>query len=484
MSRAIGWQAGIGYAVVFGLVINPIQQVKAGWTGSMNGIGYGWCSVNVTSSKAGNSLSASDPTDNSPSASMPPTYGYRDNNVLPDGSSAFTVSQVLGSAGYVWQANTAGYDGDSTDNCDIECRVNITPADCAHLSMTNFSEVSTDGKCGTFTVNFAASAGTGLLLRGFEYTNGTPMSLEDLTNHSLVKFDILLLGPFTNNGCGLVIPWCAESGTNNMYFTVDGVAKSNPFTVTCRDKAFKCADPVVYPTPTTTGGCGKVQYSYDPTPDNLPLGVIAPVTVTATDQIGNKVTCTFQVDTTAKAFTVTYTNVVFGCFDSLTYPPPQITGGCGTFTYSYSPAADALVDGVPTNVTATVTDTINNISVVSHFTATRNSLTFNGFLSPIGAIGGSCVAPVATISKSVNSTIPVKFEVFCEGSPLTTGTPTLSIVSCATGSPVNGGGPPQVVADIWHFNVPAKGLTTGTYQIMVTLQDGTTVETVYVAVVK
>jgi hypothetical protein len=230
-----------------------------------------------------------------------------------------------------------------------------------------------------------------------------------------------------------------------------------------------------------------VQYSYDPPLATLPLGVIAPVTVTATDLVNGKATatatCNIQVDTRAKAFTVTYpNNVVFACGDPLTYPTPQITGGCGTFTYSYNPPADALVDGAPTPVTATVTDTINNISVVSHFTATRQGLTFNGFFAPIGSIGGSCGAPVATISKSTSSTLPVKFEVFCAGSPLDTGTPTLSIISCATGSPVNGGGPPQVVADIWHFNVPMTVLPKGTYQLNVTLQDGTTVKTVYVGV--
>ena len=482
MKRKIKWQARIGYTIILGLITTPQRTVQAGWTGAMNGVGYGWADANVTSFRLQTS-SADDAPTTSPSASIPPVP-YKANAPLPDKASLSTEVRILGMPGYIWQASTFGANGDTTDNADIEGRVTIVPADCAQLEMDSTGEISQDGMSGVITVNANATAGTGLLLRGYEYTNGVPASLDDLTNHSSLKFDVLLVGPFDlnkSNCTALVIPFTTQTGHTNMYFVSDGVAKSNPLTVGCAANpvVFGCADPVVYPVPQISGGCGGAQYTYSPTADKLPLGVVASVTVTAFDQAGDTNACSFTVDTTAKAFTATYpTNVVFACGDPLVYPTPQINGGCDAFLFSYNPPASALVPGVPTVVTATVTDTINNLSRVSQFTATRQALTFSGFFSPIGGTGGSCTTPFVTVNRGSN--IPVKFEDFCQGVPFGAGTPTLSILQCPSGTVVNGGNF-QMVQNVWHFNWDTTGLSRGAYQLIVTLQDGTT-ETVFVGV--
>src|SRR2546425_8545491 len=108
MEKSIRKFTKIGCAVVAGLVISQWQTVMAGWTGIMNGVGYGWASVNVVSS-TGKEGSISTLDKNTPAASMPTNIvnGTVDssylNSKLPNGSSIGTVSRVKGSSGYVWE---------------------------------------------------------------------------------------------------------------------------------------------------------------------------------------------------------------------------------------------------------------------------------------------------------------------------------------------------------------------------------------------
>src|SRR5712671_4221897 len=131
----------IGSAVLVGMVIGYGQLALAGWTGQMNGTGYGKASVNVTSSTA-KSNTVGTANMQSPSAAMTNTATYFAGGPLPSGASTATVARIKGSAGYVWKANTTATNGDKTDNSEIESRVNIVPADCALLTMDSSSILS------------------------------------------------------------------------------------------------------------------------------------------------------------------------------------------------------------------------------------------------------------------------------------------------------------------------------------------------------
>src|SRR5262249_50788975 len=95
------------------------QTAKAGWTGVMNGTGFGWASVHVTSATLkSNSVKTANMAN--PSAAMTTTSGYAVGAPLPTGSSKSTVARIKGSAGYIWKADTLGSNGDKTDNSALD----------------------------------------------------------------------------------------------------------------------------------------------------------------------------------------------------------------------------------------------------------------------------------------------------------------------------------------------------------------------------
>src|SRR4030095_6941866 len=161
MKRMGGWCFTLQFALAaLGILVSGLRS-NAGWTGSMNGAGYGIASVNVTSSTL-KSNKVSTPTMYNPSAAMKTTATYFAGAPLPTGSSTATVARIKGSAGYVWQANTVGSNGDKTDNDRLERRLNILPADCAVLNMDSTAIIAPDDKSGTITVNAKGTAGTAI----------------------------------------------------------------------------------------------------------------------------------------------------------------------------------------------------------------------------------------------------------------------------------------------------------------------------------
>src|SRR5437868_6803381 len=110
------------------------ETAHAGWTGSMNGVGLGCASVNVTSSSLNSNLVKS-PTMIFPSASMTNADGFFAGGPLPNGASAATIAQIKGTNGYKWKATTLGSNGDKTDNAKLDSLVKVDPSDCASLDM-------------------------------------------------------------------------------------------------------------------------------------------------------------------------------------------------------------------------------------------------------------------------------------------------------------------------------------------------------------
>src|SRR5258708_1819908 len=86
------------WIVVVGAIICLSQTAKAGWTGAMNGTGYGWASVNVTSSTLHSNL-VKTPNMTGPSAAMTNTATYFAGAPLPSGWCPATVARIKGTSG-------------------------------------------------------------------------------------------------------------------------------------------------------------------------------------------------------------------------------------------------------------------------------------------------------------------------------------------------------------------------------------------------
>jgi hypothetical protein len=194
----------------------------------------------------------------------------------------------------------------------------------------------------------------------------------------------------------------------------------------------------------------------------------------------------FVVDTVALSVPLVIScpgDVVAQCGEPMVYPDVHvISGGCGdssTFTVSYDPPESALPDGVPTLVTATVTDGGGNTQTCT-FTATRTSLAFDGFYAPINSPGVVYVEgdPCGPAALTVNrgSVVPIKFRTTCGGSNFDSGNPpTFRVVNCLTGEVISLG-TIKFVANawqgVWDTSELVKGAYKGAYQVIVTLQDG------------
>jgi len=154
-----------GCAALACLSLAESQVTFAGWSGQMNGTGFGRATANVTS-VAGVGAAATITTQG-PSAGINPTPGYTASALLPAGSSASTTSLIKGSAGYIWQATTFATGGDKTDNATIEGLTDVTPAPFASLFLS--TSVTTDNN-NTRTLHFdgIATDGTAIFLQVFQ----------------------------------------------------------------------------------------------------------------------------------------------------------------------------------------------------------------------------------------------------------------------------------------------------------------------------
>jgi hypothetical protein len=154
-----------------------LTQSFGGWTGQMNGTGFGRAGVNVTSA-TGSFGSAATPLMVGPSAAMVPQAGFAFGAPLPGGSSASTTARIKGSAGYIWQATTLATGGDKTDNHTIESLVNVIPQAFAFLSVDTLLEDGPNGPL--LRVSGVATGGTAAFLRGFHWLGDEPPTDEEL----------------------------------------------------------------------------------------------------------------------------------------------------------------------------------------------------------------------------------------------------------------------------------------------------------------
>lgn len=359
--------------VALATMIGNTEKVNAGWTGSVLGTGVGYAYVNVTSvsnnvkAAKGSSSTGTTTTLAVPAsawiAATPPvvldptivTNRWATNAPLPTNASANTIARAKGLGGLLWDNYTVGSNGDKTDNYELQQRVNIKPSYCPSLQMnselTPGSFVPETGS-GSITVRTYGTAGTALWLRGFEVPPNTVIPEDDISTpnnettdwlkaNSDLRFEVLLIGPFEygyNGKCELIIPFTLEGGTiDNLAFVTDGAALSEPLKVNCTvpPQSVICGQPYNYPAVTATGGCGALTYSFSPDVEDLVVGPNT-VTVTATDEMGDKGTCTFTVnviDNTAPVPNLATLPTITGqCSAAITSVPTALDACSGTIT--------------------------------------------------------------------------------------------------------------------------------------------------------
>ncbi|HEX5221518.1 MAG TPA: HYR domain-containing protein [Verrucomicrobiae bacterium] len=482
-------------ALFAGIAVGQVQNVQAGASGVINGVGSGWAAVNMRSVTS-NTNSVRTPSRSLPSASIAPAAGYTYTTNSPSGASTNSYARTKATSLGGWQTRLFAAVGDGVDgSAEFEDRLQIEPATCAELTVDTVinQEVITETSIsGTIQVITKGSGGTALWLRGFEYTGDPNLLPEDDPNttanetieylkvHGTWKFENLIAGPFdfgSNGGCPLLIPFTLNStNIENLIIASDTMAKSVPFVISCpADVTFTCGQTVKFPAAQVTGGCGQITGQWSPEENYaFPIGK-TPVTVTVTDENGDTATCTFNVEITDTAPpqapalpTLTY-NLCTTAPGGL--PTPTASDACagaitGTTTNAFPPTTSG------TNViTWTFNDGNGNVATANQ-TVIVNGLTFKGFYPPINGTGGSCSSPLVT--KTTTSSLPIKFDLKCGNSFITGGTPPVvriqSYTNCVAGEEI-------VVADAvyqndWHYNWNVAGRSGGTYKITIDMPDG------------
>jgi hypothetical protein len=118
MKKIFRYFTKIGSAVALGLVLGQMPSAQAGWTGNVNGTGFGWAQSSVTSvtTNYAVAVTATNVATKNPSAAIQPVTGYIATAALPKGASPSTYSKTLTGTGYKLQNATVAAGGDKTDD--------------------------------------------------------------------------------------------------------------------------------------------------------------------------------------------------------------------------------------------------------------------------------------------------------------------------------------------------------------------------------
>ena len=378
------------------LLLNYSPSARAGWSVNVGVNGSGTVQVKVSNACGTNTIIT--PFMAFPSAAINQQSNkihFSTNGVLPACASSQTYVQVQATNNYKTTIKSATGPGDANDN-DLLLQFIIPRSACASGDVEVVLVLVTNNSVTFHYTARLSDEGTAILLRVVDAITGQE------------RYVVLVTGPYDNTGQACEGTFTVFGDPTKLNLLVDGNSSTLPFNITCPgDMVIPCGTP-------------------------LPL---------------------------------------------TSYNPPAIPSGpTGPFTVTYNPTPDQLVLGVTNVVTATATDT-NGCNVSCQFNVFVQPITFDGFYPPIGgadATGGSCQAPIA-VSK-LGSMIPVKFDLACNGVPLTGGAPTITIQSCTGNFVFNG--PFTLVNTVWHFNIDSTVIGTapsfaGVYKVTANLPDGT-----------
>ncbi len=165
-------------------------------------------------------------------------------------------------------------------------------------------------------------------------------------------------------------------------------------------------------------------------------------------------------------------DLVFSCSTPAIPPTPTATDTCKGPVPGTTSTTFPITTLGTTLVTWTFTDSYGNVATATQKVIVTG-LTFEGFYSPIGGVNGTCSTPFTTSKQG--SVLPIKFDMLCGTSPVTSGTPPVvqiqQWVNCApVGQPLN---VQAVYQNNWHYNWDTSAYSKGIYKVIVILVDGT-----------
>ncbi len=266
-----------------------------------------------------------------------------------------------------------------------------------------------------------------------------------------------------------------EGNSTNCTFTVTVTDNSAPTIPTLAVLTGQCS--VQVPTPTTTDTCGVTTKT---------------VTGTTSDPLSYTTQGTFLVhwsfnDGNGNTSTAKQTVIVKDTIPPVAPVLPAVTGSCSAPVTLTAPTTTDNCAGTVTGTTTTVFPiTAQGTTVVTwtfndgngnSSTATQNvvitGLTFKGFYSPIGLVNNLCTTPVQVNQGSV---VPIKFDMLCGTTSITTGTAPIVKIQLWTGcafvnEPISTS---AVYQNDWHYNWDTSRWSKGVYKVIVILPDGTT----------
>lgn len=379
-----------------------------GTTSSISGIGQGTYVCTITDANGCFVTSTFNITEPAALTSTESQTNVTCNNGT-NGTATVSVSGGTGTYTYSWSpsggtgATATGlaqgsYNCTITDanGCSITRSFTITqPAALTSTqSQTNLTcNGSTDG-----TATVTASGGTGTLTYSWSPSGGTSSTASGLSQGSYV------CTVTDANGCSI---------TANFTLTEPPaiVLTQSQTNLTCNSAANGTA------TVTASGGTGTLTYSWSPTGGN---GTTATglsqgnYTCTITDATGCTATATFTI-TEPAAFNVTFTTTGSTCSASDGSATANVTGGTGSYTYSWSTGGTAATEtGLAAGVyNVTVTDangcdttqnvTVNSVGAVLVVTPAQINLTCNSSNDGAASVAVTGGAPAYTYSWSTSA---------------------------------------------------------------------------------
>jgi uncharacterized lipoprotein YddW (UPF0748 family) len=261
------------------------------------------------------------------------------------------------------------------------------------------------------------------------------------------------------------------------------------------DPGLCSASAVVLGDATATDNCGVEGTPTSDAPETFSKGETV-ITWSVTDVHGNVGTATQKVtveDREDPSITCPGDVQVACSVDRLVtvnFDTPSATDNCSEVDVVCDPPSGSQFPVGSTPVTVTATDSSGNKSTCT-FNVVRAELGFDGFHSPVGGCveqgtGGDFGAPVRAFK--LGSTIPLKFGLSCNGSPISSGIHTLQAIkydTAVSSQPAIDATPTDAATTgnqfrltdtgEWHFNLKAgDGFSKGTWLLVVNLSDGST----------
>lgn len=270
------------------LLISYSPSAQAGWSVNVGVNGSGTVQVKVSNACGTNTIVT--PFMAFPSAAINQQSNkihFSTNGVLPACASSQTYVQVQATNNYKTTIKSATGPGDANDNEDLLQFV-IPRSACASGDVEVVPVVVTNNSVTFHYIARLSDEGTAILLRVVDATTGQE------------RYVVLVTGPYDNTGQQCEGTFTVFGDPTKLNLLVDGNTSTLPFNIACPgDMVIPCGTPLPLtaynPPAVPSGPTGPFTVTYNPTPDQLVLGVTNVVTATATDTNGCTVSCQFNV---------------------------------------------------------------------------------------------------------------------------------------------------------------------------------------------